>query len=160
MRLTRFSDYSLRVLIYLGVQGERLSTTGEVAAAYAISEHHLTKVVYRLVQNGYIQTVRGKGGGMRLARDPDEINIGDVVRRSEGKPALVECFDEVKSECRIDSACALKGMLFGAVGAFFDVLKNYTLADLLASRTKLARTLNPAKEVAANDTRARAAKRR
>lgn len=141
MRLTTFSDYSLRVLIYLGIHAERLATTGEIARAYDVSEGHLVKVVYHLAQRGYIETTRGKGGGMRLARSPEKINVGEVVRGSEENLKLVECFDPAVSDCRIESACVLKGILNRAVDAFFAALDPYTLADLLVTRPKLARML-------------------
>ena len=141
MRLTTFSDYSLRVLMYLGVHGERLATIGEVAKAYGVSENHLVKVVHHLAQRGYIETIRGKGGGMRLARQPERINVGEVVRGTEENLALVECFDKATSNCRIESACLLKGALGRAVGAFFGVLDEYTLDDLLVTKPKLSKML-------------------
>ncbi len=140
MRLTTFSDYSLRVLIYLGTNADRVSTSGEIARAYGISENHLVKVVHYLGQRGYIETNRGKGGGMRLARAPERINIGGVLRETEDMQ-LVECFDRESSACRIDPACLLKGMLKGAVEAFFADLDRYSLADLLEARPKLAKVL-------------------
>lgn len=140
MRLTTFSDYSLRVLIYLGTNAEHVSTAGEIARAYAISENHLVKVVHHLAQKGYIETNRGKGGGMRLARAPEKINIGAVLRETE-ETQLVECFDRASSACRIDPACLLKGMLKGALDAFFAELDLYSLADLLVARPKLAKVL-------------------
>lgn len=141
MRLTTFSDYSLRVLMYLGVHGERLATVGEIALAYGISENHLVKVVHHLAQHRYIETTRGKGGGMRLARPPEKISVGEVVRGTEENLKLVECFDESASNCRIEPACVLKGILSRAVDAFFAALEPYTLADLLVSRPKLAKIL-------------------
>lgn len=141
MRLTTFSDYSLRVLTYLAVHDGRLATVGEIAAAYGVSGNHLVKVVHHLSQRGYIETTRGKGGGMRLARSPEAINIGEVLRGSEDTLGLVECFDATSSECRIQPACGLKGMLKRALDAFFAVLDRHTLADLLANRGRLARIL-------------------
>ncbi|MGH8736545.1 MAG: RrF2 family transcriptional regulator [Burkholderiales bacterium] len=141
MRLTTFSDYSLRVLMYLGVHDGRLATVGEVAAAYGVSENHLVKVVHYLAQQGYIETIRGKGGGMRLARLPAKINVGEVVRGTEESLTLVECFDKATSGCRIDAACLLKGMLSRAMDAFFAALDRHTLADLLAPKLRLARLL-------------------
>jgi Rrf2 family nitric oxide-sensitive transcriptional repressor len=140
MRLTTFSDYSLRVLIHLGVHEQRVSTVGEIARAYGISENHLVKVVHHLAQRGYIETNRGKGGGVLLGRPPEKINIGKVLRETE-ETILVECFDKAASACRIEPACRLKGMLNGAVDAFFAALERYTLADLLVTKPKLARML-------------------
>jgi len=141
MRLTTFSDYSLRVLMYLGTHGERLATIGEIAGAYRVSENHLMKVVHHLAQHGYIETTRGKGGGMRLARPPEKINVGEVVRGTEDSLTIVECFDKVNSDCRIEPACVLKGIMSRALDAFFTVLYRHTLADLLVPKPKLARML-------------------
>lgn len=129
MRLSSFSDYSLRVLAYLGVNSERLVTIAEIAQSYAISENHLTKVVHHLGRTGYLETVRGKGGGIRLAKAPADIGIGDVVRQTETDLALVECLGD--GCCRIASACRLKSILQEATEALFLVLDGYTLADVL-----------------------------
>ncbi|MBI2959565.1 MAG: Rrf2 family transcriptional regulator [Betaproteobacteria bacterium] len=141
MRLTTFSDYSLRVLIYLGVNEGQRSTVEQIARAYGISRNHLMKVVHYLSQAHYIETTRGKGGGMRLGRAPEKINIGALVRATEENHKLVECFDRNASECRIEPACVLRGVLGRALEAFFRALDQYTLADLLASRPRLARLL-------------------
>ena len=130
MRLSTFSDYSLRVLMYLGVQTDRLTTISEIAATHEISENHLMKVVHQLGRSGYIETVRGKGGGMRLARAPKHIVLGEVIRQTEGDIAMVECFTDSAS-CRLQSACLLRGILGEALSAMFLVLDGYTLADLL-----------------------------
>lgn len=130
MRLSTFSDYNLRVLMYLGVQPDRLVTIAEIAAAHEVSENHLMKVVHQLGRSGYIETVRGKGGGMRLARPPKEIVLGEVIRQTEGDNVMAECF-AANSTCRIEPACRLKGILGEALSAVFLVLDGYTLADLL-----------------------------
>jgi Rrf2 family transcriptional regulator, nitric oxide-sensitive transcriptional repressor len=134
MRLTRYTDYSLRVLIYLGLRQDRLTSIREIANAYGISESHLMKVVQALGQFGYVATLRGHGGGLRLAKPPSEINLGDVVRSTEDDLALVECFSDV-SECRIAGPCRLANVLRRALEAFFQVLDEHTLADLLRSRS-------------------------
>jgi Rrf2 family nitric oxide-sensitive transcriptional repressor len=141
MRLTAFSDYSLRVLMYLGVHRERLATIREIAHAHDVSENHLMKVVHDLSRRGYVETMRGKGGGIRLARAPGDINVGEVVRDAEDDIAFVECFDRSTSNCRIAPACMLKGVLREALDAFFATLERYTLADILATRPKLVKLM-------------------
>jgi Rrf2 family nitric oxide-sensitive transcriptional repressor len=137
MRLTAFADYSLRTLIYVGAKGDDLSTIDDIANAYGISRNHLMKVVHRLAQLGYIDTMRGRDGGMRLARDPAEINIGALIRDVEESLALVECLQGKPGQCCIEPACALKGIFSDALGAFLGVLDRYTLADLLKPRRRL-----------------------
>jgi Rrf2 family transcriptional regulator, nitric oxide-sensitive transcriptional repressor len=141
MRLTTFSDYSLRVLIYLGVHDDEIATVSQIAQAYGISSNHLMKVVHHLAQGGYIETARGKGGGMRLGLAPDKINIGELVRGTEDNRKLVECFDRDRSDCRIESACVLRGVLGKALDAFYSSLDAYTLADLIAPKPRLANML-------------------
>jgi Rrf2 family nitric oxide-sensitive transcriptional repressor len=141
MRLTTFSDYSLRVLIYLGVHDDEIATVGQIAQAYGISANHLMKVVHYLAQGGYIETARGKGGGMRLGLAPDKINVGELVRGTEDNRNLVECFDRDTSACRIEAACVLRGMLGQALEAFYRSLDAYTLADLIAPKARLANML-------------------
>ena len=145
MRLTRYTDYSLRVLTYLGLRpaGE-LSTIKEIATRYGISENHLMKVVHQLGQMGYIRTVRGRQGGMALAQAPEAINLGDLVRRCEDDMRLVECFDLETNTCRIAGACALPSILDEALDAFLTVLDRHTLADLLTPRQALSEILQPA----------------
>lgn len=134
MRLTRFSDYSLRVLIYLAVHPDRLATIDEIASVYGISRAHLMKIAQELGRAGFLETVRGRGGGLRLARELDSIRVGDVVRFTEGKLDLVECFDAETSVCRIEPACRLHGVLEEALEAFFATLDDYSLADLVSRR--------------------------
>lgn len=144
MRLTTFSDYAFRVLMYLGgVPAGRLATIDEIAAAYRISPNHLMKVVHYLAQEGYVETVRGKGGGMRLARSPQAINVGGVLRATEDGFALVECMEEKGGDCRIARACVLKGALAEARDAFLAVLDRYTLADLVGKGGPVTMLLSP-----------------
>jgi Rrf2 family nitric oxide-sensitive transcriptional repressor len=130
MRLTRYTDYALRTLLYLGANEPRQSSIGEIARAYGISENHLTKVVHQLGRLGLVRTIRGRGGGLRLALAPGEIVVGAVVRQTEEDLALVECFGG--AACAITSACRLRQALGEALSAFLAVLDRYTLADLLA----------------------------
>lgn len=142
MRLTTFTDYTIRVLIYLAQDQEKLATVGELAESYGISRNHLTKVVHYLGQQGYIDTLRGKGGGIRLALNPETINIGQLVRQTERNSALVECFNPDGSACRIASACHLAGLLAEAQEAFYRVLEKYTLADLIIDAHAFNRLLS------------------
>src|SRR3546814_291779 len=141
MRLTTFTDYSLRVLMYVGARGDTTVTVEEIAARYGISRNHLTKVVLRLGQLGYLSTARGRGGGMTLARPAEQINLGALVRQTEEDLALVECFSGRDGSCVIQPACVLRNALGEALAAFLAVLDGYTLADLLAPRRKLAKLL-------------------
>ncbi|MDZ7671088.1 MAG: Rrf2 family transcriptional regulator [Gammaproteobacteria bacterium] len=141
MRLTRYTDYSLRVLMYLAVRPDRFGTVQAVAEAYDVSRNHLMKVVQDLNRQGYIETVRGKGGGMRLRLAPHQINLGQVVRDMESELGLVECF-RADNRCVITPVCVLAGVLNDALTAFLDVLDGYTLADLVAEPEPLQRLLN------------------
>ena len=137
MKLTAFTDYSLRVLIYLAARPERRATIAQIACSFAVSEHHLTKVVHFLGKHGWLANVRGKGGGLSLAKAPGSINIGDVVRQTEAD-AIVECFGEGGGQCQIAGLCRLRGVLDEAVAAFHAVLHRYTLADLVHNREMLS----------------------
>ena len=130
MRLTTMSDYALRLLMYAGQQPDRLCTIAEVAQAYAISEAHLMKITHQLALGGWLVTVRGKGGGLRLARRPEEINLGAVVRSIEPDFFLVECFAS-SSTCTLTGHCRLTGVLQNALQGFMDGLDRHTLADIL-----------------------------
>lgn len=148
MRLTIFTDYTLRVLIYLGAHRDdaRLTTISDIADSYGISRNHLMKVVHQLSKLGYIETTRGKGGGMRLAHAPEAINIGELVRATEEDLALVECFQNGPPRCPIVHACTLQGVLAQALNSFFDVLDRYTLADLLHPTAKLVTIFREARD--------------
>ncbi|RFA29908.1 Rrf2 family transcriptional regulator [Alkalilimnicola ehrlichii] len=130
MHITRYTDYSLRVLIFVALKGEQLSTIREIADSYGISKNHLMKVVHELNRKGYLGTVRGKNGGVRLGRAPETINIGELVRATEQDLTLVECFGP-DNACVITPSCRLKNVLAEALEAFFSVLDRYTLADVL-----------------------------
>ena len=142
MRLTVLTDYSLRVLMYVGALPRRLVTIQEIAQGYGISENHLMKVVHGLAQHGFIETVRGRGGGFRLARPATEITVGAVIRAVEDDFALVECFS-TDNTCRITPVCRLRGALQQALGAYFEVLDNWTLAELVAKPKALLNELAP-----------------
>lgn len=131
MRLTRFTDNALRCLMYLGTTGDRVVTVGEVASRMAMSEDHLLKVVRRLVELGYVSTVRGRRGGVRLAMEPTRIVVGEVVRATEDNVALVPCFTPGDDSCPLTGNCVLADSLDEALGAFFASLQRTTLADLL-----------------------------
>jgi Rrf2 family transcriptional regulator, nitric oxide-sensitive transcriptional repressor len=130
MRLTNFSDYALRVLMYAAAQEDRLITIERTAAVYGISRAHLMKVANQLTRAGFLKAVRGRTGGLALARPPGEIRLGDVVRATEPDFALVECF-AVDNRCVITPRCRLRRALSEALGAFLTTLDQYTLADLI-----------------------------
>ncbi|MDT9025931.1 MULTISPECIES: Rrf2 family transcriptional regulator [Rossellomorea] len=132
MRLTLYTDYSLRVLIFLASKPkEELSNIKEIADAYSISKNHLMKVTYELGKNGLIETIRGRNGGIKLAQSPEDINIGKLVRTTEEDFHLVECFDAKNNSCVITPVCGLKHVLGKALNAYLSVLDEYTLADLI-----------------------------
>jgi Rrf2 family nitric oxide-sensitive transcriptional repressor len=137
MRLTAFTDYSLRVLIYVALNSERNVTIREVADVYGISKNHLMKVVRELSQNGLLVAARGKNGGLRLGAAPQDINIGNVVRQMEADLQLAECFHQ-DGHCAITPACSLKAMFAEALEAFFSVLDDYTLADMVQGKQRRA----------------------
>ena len=142
MRLTTYTDYTLRVLMYLALEPGRLATIPEIAAAYGISENHLMKVVHQLGRSGVVEPIRGKGGGVRLAFDPQDIRLGQIVRASEGSAPIVECLAPADSNCRIAPSCRLAGILVEAFDALYETLDAYTLADLVTNRKVLSRVLS------------------
>ena len=140
MRLTAYTDFTLRTLMYLAVNTGRLATIADIARTYRISEAHLMKVVHQLGVAGEIETIRGRNGGLRLGRPADTINLGTVVRRTEEDMDLVACFGG-SAACAISEICVLQTVLHEALAAFLAVLDRFTLADLTAPRTRLATTL-------------------
>ena len=142
MRLSLFSDYSLRVLMYAALKEEPFRID-EVTRAYGISRHHVAKVVQRLGRLGYLETRRGRNGGMALARPAEEIRLGRLVRETEDQPVIVECFDPVTNTCPINGSCQLKGILGQAMREFHAVLDRHTLKDVVSGphRTRMVRTL-------------------
>ncbi len=140
MRLTAYTDYTLRTLMFLAVRPDRVSTIAEIAATYRVSEAHLTKIVHQLALAGDVVTTRGRGGGLRLGRPAATVNIGAVIRRTEPDMELVACFG-TSGGCAIDAACVLSGALRQALDAFLAVLDHYTLADLVAPAQHLAALL-------------------
>ncbi len=135
MKLTRYTDYALRVLMHLAARPDRLASIGEMARGYRISQNHLMKVVHDLRKAGLLDAVRGRSGGVRLARPASEINIGAVVRHTEEDFDLVDC-----GSCVISPACGLQGVLGEALNAFMRTLDGYTLADLVAERQEALRS--------------------
>ncbi len=137
MRLTRYTDYSLRVLIHLALHDERLCSIGEISRTYEVSHNHLMKVVNALAREGFVETVRGRAGGMRLARPANTIGIGEVVRHTEEGFELAEC-----SGCALSPACGLTGVLAEGMQAMMAVFDSYTVADLITDRDAMRRLMN------------------
>lgn len=153
MRLTLYTDFSLRILIYLGArERDKLSTIQDISNAYGISKNHLMKVSHELGKAGYIETVRGRGGGIRLAAEPGMINIGEVVRRMEDDFYLVECFNPSGGSCPISPVCGLKGVLGRALQAYLQVLDEYSLQDLLVNKDDLRAILQQHNRIAPPQT--------
>jgi Rrf2 family nitric oxide-sensitive transcriptional repressor len=141
LRLTYHTDYALRMLVYLALNRGRPSRVADVAESYGISRNHLLKVALRLGRLGYLTNVRGRSGGIALARRPEDINLGDVVRRIEEDFGLVECMRPEGGTCVISPACRLKGVVRKAVEAFLSVFDGYSLADIAGNREVLAELL-------------------
>lgn len=140
MHLTRHSDYTMRLLIHLAVQPDEIATIREIAQHLGISRNHLMKVANRAVQAGYIVSVRGRLGGLKLTKTPAEISVGDVLRTTE-EWTLAECFDPAQNQCPIRPACGLRSVLQEALGAYLAVLDRYSLADVSRKRTRLVQLL-------------------
>lgn len=132
MRLTAYTDYALRTLMYLALNRDRLVTIADIADEHGIAKNHLTKVVHQLGTLGYIDSVRGRNGGLRLGREPGDINIGEVVRSTEHDFFMAACFDEQGPGCSYSAACSLKGLLGNATRAFLQVLDGVTLEQMTA----------------------------
>ena len=145
MQLSLYSDYALRTLMYLALRKSEKASIEEIAKAYVISANHLVKVVHQLGKMGFIETVRGRGGGIFLTKQPSEIRVGDVVRRTENF-VIVECFDDVNNSCPITSVCSLKGVLNEATQAFLKSLDQYSLEDLIVRQGGLRRILKSRSE--------------
>lgn len=141
MRMTLHTDYALRMLIYVATRPDGLCTVNDVAEAYGLSRNHLLKVAQTLRDLGVVETVRGRSGGIRLARKPAEIGVGALVRATEEEFSLAECMQSCGRPCAISPACRLKGMLHEALAAFLAVLDKYTLADIVHDRSVLGQLL-------------------
>jgi len=142
MQLTQYTDYSLRVLIFLGINPGRRCTITEISEAFNINRNHLVKVVHHLSSTDWVKTIRGKSGGMELGLPADQINLGDVVNHTEPNSILLECFDVETNTCPILPACALRHALYRAQKAFMDVLASYSLEDVLQNKTEITMMLN------------------
>lgn len=141
MQLTQFTDYSLRTLIYVAIRGGKTCTIMEISESYNISKNHLMKVVHRLSQLGILKTLRGKGGGLLLNTDPIKLNLGDLVEKLEPNFFIVECFDAANGQCVINPVCQLKKVLYEAKSSFIQVLRKYTLQDVIKNKEELAQIL-------------------
>jgi Rrf2 family iron-responsive transcriptional regulator len=135
MRLTRQTNYAVRIMMYCAANSGRLSRIPEIASAYGVSELFLFKILQPLVEARLVETVRGRNGGVRLGREASEITLFDVIRVTEENFAMAECFENDAADCPLIDSCALNAALRKALGAFFDVLESYTIEDLVKERT-------------------------
>lgn len=138
MQLTTFTDYGLRSLMFLAANQDRMCSVREIADHYGVSYHHLVKVVHHLASLGYVQSAKGKGGGIWLAHDPAELRLGELIQALEPHMDLVECFNRETNTCHIVSTCRLKHYLFEAKQAFVTSLNNYTLADTIKNKALIS----------------------
>ena len=141
MKLTLYTDYSLRMLMYLALDPDQTSTIQEIAERFSISKNHLMKVAHELGKSGYVETLRGRNGGLRLARAANEIKIGELVKECEADFVMVECFDDEHNQCVLTPACKLKRVLHEALDAYFVALNQYTLTDLIEQQSALVKIL-------------------
>jgi Rrf2 family nitric oxide-sensitive transcriptional repressor len=153
MRLTTFTDYALRVLLHVATAPDRRTTVSHVAAAYGISANHLVKVVHLLGKEGFLYNTRGRKGGLRLSISPSAVNVGAVVRATEGPSQLAGCFDRSAERCAIESACRMQRVFREADEAFFAVLDQYTLQDLLVRPARMIAILHPSEYAIPGGTR-------
>lgn len=137
MRMTQQSDYALRMLVYLALKPDQTCTVNEIAEAYGLSRHHLLKVALKMKNLGLVESLRGRSGGINLATDPADINIGALMQSLEGDFALVECMKPTGGCCVISPECRMKGMFHEALGAYLNVLRAYTLADAIGNGAAL-----------------------
>ncbi|AAU22570.1 nitric oxide-sensing transcriptional repressor NsrR [Bacillus sp. FSL W8-0445] len=143
MKLTNYTDYSLRVLIFLATKNSNeLVNIKDIADSYSISKNHLMKVIYELGKLGYVETIRGRNGGIRLGKAPELINIGEVIRHTEDDFNLVECFNGEKNHCILSPICGLKHVLNKALSAYLDVLDQYTLQDIIMNQDHIRKLLS------------------
>lgn len=150
MRLTRQTNYAIRMLMYCAANDGKLSRVGTIAEAYSVSDLFLFKILQPLVEAGFMETVRGRNGGVRLAKPASDISLLDVVRTTEENFAMAECFEDDGADCPLIGSCALNGALREALNAFFKVLDGYTINDLVAPNPMLAPLLGLDLTVAAN----------
>ncbi len=146
MRLTLHTDYALRMLMFLALEPGSPRTIEDIATRFGISRNHLMKVAQTLVQAGFVESLRGRGGGLRLAREPDTLRLGDIVHATEDGFTIVECFDGASNTCIVSAACGLRNPLQEALAAFLAVLDRYTIADLVknpATARRMHRLLSP-----------------
>ncbi|ASB90334.1 nitric oxide-sensing transcriptional repressor NsrR [Bacillus sonorensis] len=143
MKLTNYTDYSLRVLIFLATKNSNeLVNIKDIADTYSISKNHLMKVIYELGKLGYVETIRGRNGGIRLGKAPEQINIGEVIRKTEDDFNLVECFNKEKNNCILSPNCGLKHVLNKALSAYLSVLDQYTLQDVIFNQDNIRKLLS------------------
>lgn len=142
MQLKKYTDYALRVLIFTATKDDgELASIKEISATFSISQNHLGKIVFELNKKGYLETIRGRNGGLRLAKPPEEMNVGEIVRQFEDDFMIMECFDKNNNQCVLTPACHLKHALNEAVQAFLQVLDTYTVKDLVANEGQLKKLM-------------------